>query len=253
MRIFSVKMSAQYSKYLLVVILGLLVFTQSCGSKDNRILIFTKVDEKDGFRHESIEKGVETVTFLADRMGFKADHTENDSLFNPQVLQQYEAVVFLNTSRNVLNEQQQVAFEQYIRSGKGFLGIHGATTTEYDWPWFGRLVGAYFLDHPEIQEATLKVTDMDHPSTESLPETWIRTDEWYNFRDIKEDLNVVLTIDETSYEGGKNGNYHPMAWYHEFEGGRSFYTALGHSIEAYDEPEFRKHLKGALQYVLRVE
>ena len=117
-------------------------------------------------------------------------------------------------------------------------------------PWYRGLVGAYFLNHPEIQTANLQVIDPDHPATDSIPGVWKRTDEWYNFRQISKDLNVIMTIDESSYEGGENGESHPMAWYHDYDGGRSFYTALGHSIESYDEPLFRKHLKGALEYIV---
>jgi cytochrome c len=238
------------SSIVLFVFLGLTVFITACSSDPERVLIFTKTHEEDGHRHESIEKGVEVLTALAMASGYEVEHTENDSLITERNLQRFKAVVFLSTSHDILDHYQQADFERFIQAGGGFLGIHGASTTEYDWPWYGGLVGAYFVNHPEVQTAKLRVTDLQHPSTDSIPEIWERSDEWYNFRDISDDLKVVLTIDESSYEGGENGESHPMAWYHDYDGGRSFYTALGHTSESYYEPLFRKHLNGALKYVM---
>ena len=169
----------------------------------------------------------------------------------PQPLEEYDAVVFLSTTGDVLNAEQQAAFEAYIQGGGGFAGIHSASDTEYDWPWYGDLVGAYFENHPANQDATVKVSDDDHPSTAHLPERWERFDEWYNFQsNPRGDVHVLATLDETSYDpgAGEMGVDHPTAWCHPYDGGRSWYTGGGHTEESYDEPEFREHILGGIQW-----
>src|SRR5690625_5574896 len=139
------------------------------------------------------------------------------------------AVVFVNTRGDVLNYQQKLAFERYIQAGGGFVGIHSAADTEHNWHWFRRLVGAAFKSHPDdpsnVQQATVQVVNAHHPSTEGLPRQFDRVDEWYDFSHLSARRNDLLTVDERSYQGGTHGAYHPIAWYHEFDGGRAFYTA----------------------------
>lgn len=214
---------------------------------EQSVLIFTKTE---GFRHSSIPTGVEAVIRLADQEDIHTFHTEDAGYFHPDSLESFDAVVFLNTTGDILDDGQQESFEQYIRNGGGFLGIHAAADTEYEWPWYGDMVGAYFTSHPKIQEAAIKVIELSHAATSHLPEKWVRTDEWYNYKNISEEINVLMELDESSYEGGENGDFHPIAWYHDYDGGRVFYTGLGHTDEAYSEPLFIDHLKGALQYVL---
>ena len=137
-----------------------------------------------------------------------------------------------------------------IQAGGGFVGIHAATDAEYHWGWYGRLVGAYFNGHPAQQEAILHVTDSTHAATRHLPRQWKRRDEWYNFKNLGKDLTILLTIDERSYQGGTNGASHPMAWYHDYDGGRAFYTELGHTSESYAEPLFLQHILGGSQYAI---
>lgn len=225
-----------------------LVFLSASAKHQKRILVFSKTA---GFRHgSSIAKGKEALMLMGKQNNFLVDTTEDASVFNKKTLKKYDAVVFLSTTGNIFNEEQQTAFEQYLHSGKGFVGIHAASDTEYDWPWYGRLVGGYFASHPKQQNATLHVTDEKHISTQHLPKTWNRFDEWYNFKNLNNNVKVLLTIDETSYEGGKNGSYHPMAWYHNYEGGRVFYTALGHTDASYKEEAFLKHVLGGIRYAL---
>ncbi len=220
-------------------------------STDNlRVLVFTKTN---GYRHQSIEKGVATLRELAQREGVPLDHTEDSLQFNPQTLSKYRVVVFLSTTGDVLGPAQEAAFQEFMARGGSFMGIHAATDTEYDWPWYGKLVGAYFESHPEQQQASLEVVDGDHPATAHLPKRWSHFDEWYNFRDLKPGIQVLINLDESSYTGGQNGSFHPIAWYHEFGGGRAFYTGLGHTEAAYDDPIIRKHLTGGLRYCLAVE
>ncbi|HSB94579.1 MAG TPA: ThuA domain-containing protein, partial [Flavitalea sp.] len=165
-------------------------------------------------------------------------------------MSKYNAVVFLSTTMNVLNADQQIAFEHYIQAGGGFAGIHAAADTEYDWPWYNQLVGAYFLSHPHQQNAKVNITDKTHPSTAKLPDTWERFDEWYNYKNIYSGIKVLATLDESSYEGGANGDNHPIAWYHDYDGGKAFYTGMGHTKESYEDPKYLQHILGGIQSVM---
>jgi type 1 glutamine amidotransferase len=228
------------------LLISLSFFISSATTKQkNKILVFSKTA---GFRHASIPKGKEALLLMGKQNNFLADTTEDATVFNSNNLKQYDAVVFLSTTGNIFNNEQQTAFENFIRSGKGFVGIHAAADTEYEWPWYNKLVGAYFVSHPKQQKAKLTVTDHKHASTKHLPHVWERFDEWYNYKSRNNDVKVLMTIDESSYEGGKEGAYHPMAWYHSFDGGRAFYTALGHTDESYKEENFLKHVLGGIKY-----
>ena len=214
------------------------------------VLVFSKTA---GFRHDSIAAGVAAVQALGEQNNFLVDATEDASLFSDQGLARYRVVVFLNTTGDVLDAGQQAAFETFIQRGGGFVGIHAASDTEYDWPWYGNLVGTYFRKHPPIQSATLNVVDPSHESTRHLPVRWKRTDEWYNFtRDLDPDFTVLIRIDERSYRGGSMGAGHPIAWYHFHDGGRAWYTAVGHTIESYREPLFLQHLLGGINWAAGV-
>jgi len=236
----------RFAKFSTLMIVVLLV-TYSCSIAKPRVLVFTKTT---GFYHESIEAGKSAIRKLGAENGFDVDTTSNADWFDKQSLKKYGAVIFLNTTGDVLNSVQEKAFEQYIQSGGGFVGVHAAADTEYEWEWYGKLVGAYFLSHPEQQEARLNIADKNNISTKHLPDPWMHFDEWYNFKNISKETTVLITIDEASYKGGKNGSNHPMAWFHDFDGGRSFYTGLGHTDEDYSDPLFIKHLLGGIQYAI---
>nr|WP_089319559.1 ThuA domain-containing protein [Pontibacter ummariensis] len=224
----------------------------SCSTEEGpaRVLVFSKTA---GFRHSSIPAGQAALLKMGQEHGFVVDTTEDASNFNEENLKRYKAVVFLSTTGDVLNPEQQNNFERYVEAGGGFLGIHAATDTEYDWPWYGKLVGAYFESHPNnpnVKKGTFLVVDKTNPATTGLPERWEREDEFYNFKQINPDIKVLVTIDEKSYEGGTNGEHHPMSWFHEYAGGRSFYTSIGHTDESFSEPLVLQHLWGGLNYVL---
>jgi type 1 glutamine amidotransferase len=213
-----------------------------------RVLVFTKTA---GFRHTSIPVAVQTVRLLGARHGFAVDVTQDASAFTDASLGRYDAVVFLMTTGDVLDARQQLAFQRYIRAGGGFAGIHAASDTEHGWPWFGRLVGAYFKNHPQIQPATIRVDNARDPSTVGLPRRWTRTDEWYNFaRNPRGSVRVLATLDERSYSPGADamGSDHPIAWSHAYQGGRAWYTGGGHTEDAYTEPLFRRHLLGGIRF-----
>jgi uncharacterized protein len=237
-------------RLLSITCIAIICFSWAAPKKKPSILVFSKTA---GFRHASIAEGKIALLQLGRDNNFSVDTTEDASMFTDKTLKKYSAVIFLSTTGDVLNDEQQKAFENYIRSGKGFFGIHAATDTEYGWPWFGKLVGAYFISHPKTQKAKLVIIDKINKAVSHLPEVWERTDEWYNFKNINPDIKVIMTIDENSYEGGKNSPSHPMAWYHEYDGGKSFYTALGHTPESYSDPLFLQHLLGGIKYAAGIK
>ncbi|MEM9822471.1 MAG: ThuA domain-containing protein [Bacteroidota bacterium] len=232
----------------IVAFFALIVLLPTCERVPKRVLVFSKTA---GFRHASIEAGKTALLQLGRDHHFQVDTTEDASFFTEPILKQYAAVVFLNTTGDVLDYPQQADFERFIQAGGGYVGIHSATDTEYDWAWYNKLAGAYFNGHPRIQEATLQCVNHHHPATEALDSTWQKTEEWYNFRNMNPDINVLLTIDEQSYEGGNHGTKdHPMSWYHDYDGGRAFYTGIGHLSETFQDSTFLKHLLGGIQYAM---
>ena len=236
----------------ILLVAALLVYFTVFSSikKESNVLVFSKTA---GFRHDSIEPGLEAVKKLGKQHGFTIEATEDASIFHEDKLKDFQVIMFLNTTGDILNEEQQRQVERFVQAGGGFVGVHAAADTEYDWPWYGKLVGAYFNGHPgnpNVREATLHVIDADHPATSSLPDTWTRPDEWYNYKTINEENKVLIKIDESTYEGGTNGDNHPMSWYKEYDGGRAFYTGLGHTVESYNDSLFLVHLAGGIQYAL---
>ncbi len=222
----------------------------SCNNKRSstpKVLIFSKTA---GYHHESIPIGIKAIQDLGAKNGFEVDTTTDATKFAEDTLKKYAALIFLSSTGELLSGNQEIALERYIQSGGGFVGIHAATDAEYDWNWYVNMIGASFLSHPAQQVATLVINDKTHPSTDSLPATWSRKDEWYNFKNLSKDIKVLISIDEKSYEGGKNGDSHPMAWYHAYDGGRVFYTELGHTDESYADPLYLKHILGGIQYAI---
>jgi len=220
-----------------------------------KALLFTKTD---GFHHESIQEGVAAMRLLASRNNFTVDWQENASVFSDKGLEKYNVVIFLNTTGNILNDEQQAAFEKFIKSGKGYVGVHSASDTEYDWVWYTKLVGMMFKIHPQQQTAYLKVEDSNFPGMERFPKKFLWTDEWYDFQERKaDDLHILVSVDEKTYDpyakwGDKEskgmGSMHPISWYHPYDGGRAFYTALGHISLTYSDQSFLDHLYGGIYW-----
>jgi cytochrome c len=229
----------------LVVLFFIGSFAISCKQEKSRILVFSKTA---GYRHASIPDGKKALMELGKKNGIEVDTTEDASKFNEDNLKQYNAIVFLSTTLDVLDPVQQADFKRFIEAGGGFVGIHAAADTEYEWPWYGKLVGAYFKSHPKTQEAKF-IKNQDFGKT-NLPDVWLRTDELYNYKNIDSSVNVILKLDESSYEGGENGKNHPIAWYHEYEGGRAFYTGLGHTNESYTDSLFLSHVLDGINYAI---
>jgi PKD repeat protein len=228
-------------------------------SKNYHVLVFSKTA---AFRHGSIGPGITAIKQLGAQNNFGVDAIEDASLFTDEFLARYDAVIWLSTTGDVLNDAQQAAFERYIQGGGGYVGIHAAADTEYTWPWYGRLVGGYFRNHPNgTPTATVVREDPSHVSTAHLPERWTRVDEWYNFQGIDNPvvggggtdvsprlltpIHVLLTVDESTYnesDGNTVDDDHPVSWCKRFDGGRMFYTALGHTNQSFSEPDFLQHL-----------
>ncbi|WP_093802803.1 ThuA domain-containing protein [Streptomyces sp. Wb2n-11] len=222
--------------------------TAAVGAADPayKILVFSKTA---GFRHGSIDDGLAALRELGGANNFTVDATEDAQAFTTGNLAQYKAVVFLSTTGDVLNGTQQTAFEQYIKGGGGYAGIHAAADTEYDWPFYAGLAGALFHSHPHNQTATVKVEDRAHDATAHLGTTWQRFDEWYNYRtNPRTTAHVLASLDESSYSGGNMSGDHPISWCKGYEGGRAFYTGGGHTDESYTEPAFRRHLLGGIRW-----
>jgi type 1 glutamine amidotransferase len=208
------------------------------------VLVFHRTE---GFRHASIEAGIAAIEILGLEHGFTVRATEDPTVFSDSGLSPYEVVIFLSTTGDVLDGVQEQAMEEFVEAGVGFVGVHAAADTEYEWPWYGELVGTYFDSHPEPQQAALEVVTPGHPIVNGMPRSFERVDEWYNFQALPGDgITVLVTIDETSYEGGTMGEMHPISWAHETLGGRSFYTAMGHTEESFDDPLVLIHLANGI-------
>jgi cytochrome c len=237
-------------RFNLIILLNVIFY--SSFSQENHVLIFSKTM---GYRHESIKEGKAFFENLANKNGFKVTLSENSDEFTEEKLKKYNAVVFLNTTGDVLNPAQQLDFQRYIQSGGGYLGIHAASDTEYSWPWYNDLMGGYFASHPggsvsNVQNGRMTVLDSSHPSTAHLPLNFERKDEFYDFKSLKkEHLKFLISVDEKSYKMGKMGDFHPMSWYHYFDGGKAFYTNFGHTPETFEEPLMVKHIHEALKWV----
>ncbi|MEW9551981.1 ThuA domain-containing protein [Nonomuraea sp. NPDC050783] len=213
-----------------------------------KVLVFSKTA---GFRHDAIPAGIQAIRDLGSAGDFAVDATEDSAAFTAANLAQYKAVVFLSTTGDVLNDTQQAAFQAYVDGGGGYVGVHAAADTEYNWPYYGQLMGAWFNNHPAIQQATVRNEDRAHAATAHLGATWSRTDEWYNYRtNPRPNVRVLQSLDEGSYSGGGMGD-HPITWCHPQSSGRAFYTGLGHTQESYADPAFRTLLLGGIRYAAR--
>jgi len=220
-----------------------------CCSTQPEVLVFTRTV---GFRHGSVDRGSAAIAELGEGR-WLTTRTEDPAEFTPGNLSEYDAVVFLNTTMDVLDERQQAALQAYLEGGGGWLGIHAAADTEYDWPFYGEslLGGAWFKTHPRVQEATVNVEDVHHPAMADLPLHWTRTDEWYDYRaNPRGKVHVLATIDESTYEPRAAMGDHPIAWSVPVGTGVALYTGGGHTNEAFDEPLFRQHLAQSLEFVM---
>lgn len=229
-------------------LLGALCLGRAAAAEDFRVLVFTKTA---GYVHASIPEGVALVEALGTANGFGVDATDDAAAFETSNLAQYAAVVWLSTTGDVLDAAQEAAFEDFVRAGGGYVGVHSASGTEEAWPWYGGLLGndARFAQHPAQQSATLAVVNATHRSTRGLPASFQLFDEWYDFEnDPTPAVHVLLTVDEGSYAGAQMGlgADHPISWFHHYDGGRAWYTSLGHDTHTLSNPGFAEHLLGGI-------
>lgn len=222
-----------------------------------RVLLYTRngltADGKKGYVHDNIPNSIAAIREMGAENGFAVDVSESPQDFAVANLRKYRAIVLSNTNNQIFEtEEQKAALQQFLRGGGGVAGIHSACGSMRQWPWFWALIGGSFVRHPKLQEFTVHVVDHQHPSTRFLGPTWKVTDEFYFLRDMPQDLRVLLQGDLTTLDDPKKpqGDRHPLAWYHEFEGGRCWYTTLGHRKEVYHDPVFRKHILGGILWAM---
>ena len=204
------------------------------------------------FRHASITNGIAAIKQLGAENGFAVDATEDADWFTTTNLAKFKVVIFLSTSGNILNDEQQAAFRNFIERGGGLVAIHAAVAgdvaTEGSWPWYGEALCARFTNHSAVVQATVQIEDRQNPSTSPLPERWVRNDEWYNFIESPRGwARVLAALDETTYKGGTMGQDHPVVWCKKQGNGRIWYTALGHTEASFNERLFLRHLLGGIQ------
>jgi type 1 glutamine amidotransferase len=210
-----------------------------------RVLVFTRTA---GFRHRSIADGVAAIRRLGREHGFAVDDSADPARIG-RGLSGYQAVVFLSTTGDLLDADQQAALRRHLQGGRGWVGVHAAADAEYDWPWYGGLVGAWFRRHPPVRRATVRPAPGAAALAGRLPARWERTDEWYDFAaNPRGRVRVLATVDESTYAGGGMGADHPIAWCHEYDGGRAWYSAMGHTGESFEEPRFLAHLLAGIRY-----
>ncbi|WND02715.1 ThuA domain-containing protein [Temperatibacter marinus] len=243
-------------KYWLAATVMMIGSTMPASASQFKVLLFTKTA---GWHHETIHDGVSALKLMAKNHDFTLEWHEDSNRITDDFLKSFDVIVFLSTTGDIFNADQQAAMEKFIRSGKGFVGIHAASDTEYDWPWYQKLIGRHFVTHPETQTAKLKVVTRKFPGMSLFPDEILWTDEWYDFsEEAVEGLTYLLTVDESSYDteaywgqparGKGMGKFHPISWYHNFDGGRSFYTALGHTPQNYTNPIFLQHVLGGIYW-----
>ncbi|MGB3799740.1 MAG: ThuA domain-containing protein [Lewinella sp.] len=245
--------SRSYTPLLLVLCAFLL--STALTAQQFRALLIT---ETAGWHHPSITAGIPALQAIAKRHQFAIDRQQDALPISDASLEKYDVIIMLSTTGDVFNDEEQAAIERFIQSGKGWVGVHAASDTEYDWPWYTKLVGHMFNVHPQNQTAMLQVRDASFPGLERWPERMLWTDEWYDFSDATvDDLNYVLTVDESTYDATADwgarktdgmGEMHPISWYHDYDGGRAFYTALGHIDETFEDAFFLEHLYGGIYW-----
>ena len=237
---------------LILIMMATVSCNDSATDKKLEILVFSKTN---GYRHESISSGISMLREKANLENWNVTFTEDSTHFTDEKLMKYDVVVFLNPSGNGLNEDQQGAFERFIRTGKGFVGIHSSADFEYDWEFYGQLNGAHFKVHPATQKGRVMIENTDHPAMEPFKgmEYYEVTDEWYTFiENPRSRVNVLMTLDESSIKEYDNEDWkmvdHPLVWWHEYEGSRAFYSGFGHPHEAYRDPVLVEHYTKAINW-----
>jgi type 1 glutamine amidotransferase len=212
-----------------------------------------------GYRHESIPAAVESLKAIGAKLGYTVDASEDPNVFTTDNLAKYKVLVLVSNSTDPKKpesewfvDDKREALQGFLKAGKGVVALHAAADSHYHWPWYGQMIGGYFASHPKgTPPATQTVADANHPATAKLPKTITRTDEWYYYKDVNPLLHVLITVDPSTIgDGQPDVNPNPLVWYHEFGGGRVFYSGLGHAADSYNEPYMQDLLSGALQFAV---
>ena len=249
----------------IVLLLAIVLFSSSCvqdraPAEGKKILIYTR--NGSGYVHDNIEASVKALEEICAALGIETEATDTPAVFTTEKLAGFDGIIFSNANNEAFtSKDQRDAFQEFIRSGKGYGSIHSSCASERDWPWFWAMTGGLFLRHPPLQKFDIRVVDREHISTAHLPAVWKWEDEPYYLHHFNPDIHVLLAADlrtiedelKDEYPGTTFGDYLPLAWYHHYEGGRQWFTALGHKIEYYEDPLFREHLKGGILWILDAE
>ena len=225
-----------------------------------KVLVYTRNGK--GYVHDNIEDSVKAIRKMGEAAGFAVDSTADSNFFTDATLRQYKAIVFANTNNEAFDtEGQRDAFKRYIEAGGGFVGIHSAAGSERNWPYFWSLVGGRFLYHPKLQPFTVRVVDPAHPAVKGLPATFEWEDECYHLEYYNPDLHPLLVTDPTRLEDPDRGKHPfglvghalPLSWTLQVDGGREFYTALGHKKEHYANPILYRHILNGILWAMGQE
>jgi uncharacterized protein len=244
------------NKNILLILLAVITTLVGISQEEKKILIFTKNGK--GYVHDNITASIEAIMKISKENNIKVDTSTNSSVFTDKNLKQYDALIFSNTNNEVFDtDEQKIAFIRYTEAGGGFVGIHSTCATERDWHWFQQVVGGNFVRHAPFQKFTIKIIDPEHTSTDFFTSDWVREDECYYVNNINPDIHVLLAADLATVEDKGKETYpantfslFPLAWYHEFDGGRQWFTALGHSIDDYSMPLFVQHITGGILWAV---
>jgi type 1 glutamine amidotransferase len=247
-----------HSRLFLILAAALLAAGPAARAQESdppQVLVFSYTT---GYRHESIEAGVAAITALARDAGYAVAASEDPDVFAPGGLDGVDALVLLSTTTDPDDERSEwlresgrgEALQAFVRGGGGVVGVHAAADSHPHWGWYVAMIGATFARHPDgTPVGVVRIVDGDHPATRGLPADLQRADEWYYFDDFNPEVRVLATLDPQSI-GEADVNPNPVSWSHEFEGGRVFYTAMGHTEDSFADEAFLDHLAGGLRWAL---
>src|SRR5262245_17020228 len=223
----------------LLAVVAMTSFNFSAYAKEKaRVLVYSG---STGCRHASIPAAVAPIKALGEKAGYVIDTSEDPEVFSADNLAKYKALVLVSNSTDPKKPEtewfvgpKRDALQGFLKAGKGVIGLHAAADSHYNWGWYGQMIGGYFERHPKgVIKGTMTVIDARHPATAKLPKTIERNEEWYYYKDFDPTVHVLITVDPATIgDGQPDVNPNPMVWYHNFGGGRVFYSALGHSNDS---------------------
>ncbi|MHC2992696.1 carbohydrate-binding protein [Pontibacter sp. HJ8] len=214
-------------------------FVGCSGEKESRVLIFSK----NPLEQQTNAEAAAALAAYVQQQGIAVDTTTNSAYLAEDSLMRYGTVVFLNTSRDVLETRQQNEIERFVQAGGGFVGIHAAPGSRYQWPWYNNMFGTLQEQQPDsllASNVNLQLVEAEDALTQGLPKKWSQSDRLYKFASKDAASNLLVTADQQE----------PVSWYREYDGGRMFYTAAGGTAASYKQDEFLQHLLAGIRYTL---